>query len=281
MPEPVRVASRHRWHQLLRRPSFQAGLVIVLFWGLCALVAPMLPWLDAYCTDPMNALLPPSFHHWFGTDQIGRDVFARVLVGSRDILTIAPLATVIGTVLGTALGLALGYFGGRFDAICSRVLDAILALPMIIVALLALTALGPSNTTIVLIIGMSFAPITARTVRSAVLGERSLDYVKSAQLRGESSIYIMFVEILPNVVAPILVEATVRLGYGIFAVATLSFLGFGVQPPSPDWGLAMANNYTLMASGAWWTVAFNAIAIASMVIAIHLLADNVQEVSAQ
>jgi peptide/nickel transport system permease protein len=154
----------------------------------------------------------------------------------------------------------------------------LLALPLVIVALLALAAVGASNATVIVVIGLTFAPITARTVRSAVFAERNLDYVLAAQLRGEHAFYIMFAEILPNVLQPIIVEATVRLGYAIFAVATLSFLGFGIQPPSADWGLALSESYTLMAGGAWWTVVFDAAAIASLVVGVNLVADAVEGV---
>ena len=220
----------------------------------------------------------PISTHWFGTDQLGRDVFSRVIVGARDILTIAPLATLLGTVAGTALGLIVGYFDGWVDNVVGRAIDAVLALPLVIVALLALAAVGASNFTVILVIGITFTPITARTVRAAVFAERHLDYVAAAQLRGERAPYIMFVEILPNVLPPIIVEATVRLGYAIFAVATLSFLGFGIQPPSADWGLALSESYTLMAGGAWWTVVFAAGAIASLVVGVNLIADSVQGV---
>jgi peptide/nickel transport system permease protein len=225
--------------------------------------------LDPYASDPLNSLLPPDRTHWFGTDQLGRDVFSRVIVGARDILTIAPLATLLGTVAGTALGLIVGYFEGWVDNVVGRAIDAVLALPLVIVALLALAAVGASNFTVILVIGITFTPITARTVRAAVF---------AAQLRGERAPYIMFVEILPNVLPPIIVEATVRLGYAIFAVATLSFLGFGIQPPSADWGLALSESYTLMAGGAWWTVVFAAGAIASLVVGVNLIADSVQGV---
>jgi peptide/nickel transport system permease protein len=267
---------RERLRALLLSGTFASGAVIVLAWVVCALFGAHLTPHDPFATDPLNSLLPPSASHWFGTDQLGRDVFARVIAGSRDILTIAPLATLLGALLGTAIGLVTGYFGGWVDHLSGRVLDAVLALPLVIVALLALTALGASNLTIIVVIGLTFAPITARTVRAAVLTERHLDYVAAAQLRGERAPHIMFVEILPNVLAPIVVEATVRLGYAIFTVATLSFLGFGIQPPSPDWGLMLADSYTLMAGGAWWTVVFGALAIASLVVAVNLIADGVQ-----
>ena len=263
---------------LLRSPTFVIGALILLFWVACALIGHFVVPHDPYASDPLNSLTPPDATHWFGTDQLGRDVFARVIVGARDILTIAPLATALGTLAGTAVGLIVGYFDGWVDNVIGRVIDALLALPLVIVALLALAAVGASNGTVIIVIGLTFTPITARTVRSAVFAERNLDYVLAAQLRGENAFYIMFAEILPNVLQPIIVEATVRLGYAIFAVATLSFLGFGIQPPSADWGLALSESYTLMAGGAWWTVVFDAVAIASLVVGVNLVADAIQGV---
>jgi peptide/nickel transport system permease protein len=254
------------------------GVLILLFWVACALIGHWVVPQDPYASDPLNSLTPPDATHWFGTDQLGRDVFARVIVGARDILTIAPLATLLGTLAGTAVGLIVGYFDGWVDNVIGRLIDAVLALPLVIVALLALAAVGASNVTVILVIGITFTPITARTVRAAVFAERNLDYVLAAQLRGENAFYIMFAEILPNVLQPIIVEATVRLGYAIFAVATLSFLGFGIKPPSADWGLALSESYTLMAGGAWWTVVFDAAAIATLVVGVNLVADGIQGV---
>jgi peptide/nickel transport system permease protein len=267
---------RDRLRQVLRSATFLTGLAVVLFWVFCAIFGSVIVPYDPYADDLMNALMPPSAEHWFGTDQLGRDVFSRVIVGARDILTIAPLATLISTVVGTALGLVMGYFRGFIDEGISRIVDAVLALPTVIVALLALVALGPSSTTVVFVIGFTFAPIIARTVRASVLAERELDYVFAAQLRRENAFHIMFVEILPNVLPPILVEATVRLGYAIFAVASLSFIGFGIQPPSPDWGLSISANYGLIGAGYWWTVLFDGSAIATLVVAVNLMADGIQ-----
>lgn len=267
---------RDRLRQVFRSGTFLVGLAIVLFWVFCALFGPLIVPRDPYADDLLNALMPPSADNWFGTDQLGRDVFSRVIVGARDILTIAPLATLISTVLGTALGLAMGYFRGFIDESISRIVDALLALPTVIVALLALVALGPSSATVICVIGFTFAPIIARTVRASVMAERELDYVFAAQLRRENAFHIMFVEILPNVLPPILVEATVRLGYAIFAVASLSFIGFGIQPPSPDWGLSISANYGLIGAGYWWTVLFDGAAIATLVVAVNLVADGIQ-----
>jgi peptide/nickel transport system permease protein len=277
-PVPHKAPRFERGKALLRSPTFVVGALILLFWVACALIGHWVVPQDPYASDPLNSLTPPDATHWFGTDQLGRDVFARVIVGARDILTIAPLATLLGTVAGTAVGLIVGYFDGWVDNVIGRLIDAVLALPLVIVALLALAAVGASNVTVILVIGITFTPITARTVRAAVFAERNLDYVLAAQLRGENAFYIMFAEILPNVLQPIIVEATVRLGYAIFAVATLSFLGFGIQPPSADWGLALSECYTLMAGGAWWTVVFDAAAIASLVVGVNLVADGIQGV---
>jgi peptide/nickel transport system permease protein len=262
--------------ELARSKTFVIGLAIIVFWIFCALFGAYVVPIDPYADDLLNTLQPPSLEHWFGTDQLGRDVFSRVIVGARDILTIAPVATLLGTVVGTALGLVTGYFRGFVDDALSRVIEAVLALPLVIVALLALVALGTSNRTVIVVIGFAFTPVIARTVRSAVLVERQLDYVAAARLRNESALHILFVEILPNVMSPILVEATVRLGFAIFTVATLSFIGFGIQPPSADWGLGISENYALIPGGFWWTVLFDALAIVSLVVGVNLVADGVK-----
>jgi peptide/nickel transport system permease protein len=273
---PARSARWETGRLLLRSPAFLAGVAIVLFWVLCSLFGAQLAPQDPYNTDLLSELQPPSADHWLGTDALGRDMFSRVIVGARDILTVAPLATLLGVAGGAALGLVTGYFGGIVDNIVGRLIDAVLALPLLIVALMALVALGPSNGTVIVAIGLSFTPIVARTVRSAVLAERGLDYVAAAQLRGESALHVMCVEILPNILGPIFVELTVRVGYAIFTVATLSFLGVGLQPPSPDWGLAISENYGLIGGGFWWTVLFDALAITSLVVAVNLVADGLQ-----
>jgi len=265
-----------RWRVLLHSGTFMCGVLIVAFWTLCAIFGHLFVHFDPFEDDILNALGPPSAVHWFGTDQLGRDVFSRVVVGARDILEVAPLATALGLLLGIILGLATGYFRGLIDDAVGRVIDALLALPLVIIALLALAAIGASTLTVIVVIGVVFAPLIARTVRAAVLSERDLDYVAAARLRDEGTVHILFVEILPNIVPSIVVEATVRLGYAIFTVATLSFIGFGIQPPSPDWGLAVSQSYGLINGGIWWPVLFNTVAIASLVVGVNLAADGIQ-----
>jgi peptide/nickel transport system permease protein len=268
------------WRLLLGRPTFVIGAAMLLFWVVCAIFGTAIAPHNPLAQQLLAVNKPPSAAHWFGTDQLGRDVLSRVIVGSRSILIIAPLATLLGTVLGTALGLALGYLGGIGDILASRVVEAVLALPAIIIIFLFMVALGVSTFTQILVIGFVFTPLISRTVRSAVQVERQLDYVPAARLLGERPGRMMFVEILPNVIPTVLVEFTVRLGYAIFAVATLAFLGFGVQLTTPNWGTDINANYVLLGAGYWWETLFPALAIASLIIAINLVGDSVERVLA-
>ena len=262
---------------LLRRPAFIIGNLVLIGWILTAILGER---ITPY--DPFNAFaaghLPPSLEHLMGTDRLGRDVLSRVMVGSRDVLIVAPLAALLGVVAGTLLGLIMGFYHGVVDDLLSRLVEAFLALPVILVALLTLVVLGSSPIVVILVVGILFTPIVARTVRSAVLSERQLDYVTAAKLRGESGPFILSREIFPNVLGPTVVELTVRFGYAIFTVATLSFLGVGIQPPSPDWGLSVSQEYNNMISGVWWPTLFPALAIASTVVAVNLIADSLQSV---
>jgi peptide/nickel transport system permease protein len=261
---------------LTHQKAFIAGAIIIGFWIIAAIFGNLLVPHDPQAQNLLNINKAPSGSHWFGTDSLGRDMFARVITGSRDILITAPVATLIGTVLGTALGLVMGYFRGFVDDVIGRFVEAFLALPLVVTGILGIVALGPSDGTLILVIGIIFTPLIARTVRAAVLFERELDYVSAARLRGESSAYIMFVEILPNVLAPIMVEFTVRLGYAVFTIVTLSFLGFGIPPPSSDWGLEISQNFGQVPAGFWWEVLFDALAIASLVIGVNMIATSIE-----
>ena len=288
-PTPVNATSeraqarRETLRLLFRRPGFLVGVALLTFWVISAVLAMLglhfTPWdpFDGYDLTIDNPA-PPSSAHLFGTDRLGRDVLSRVLYGARDVFTVAPPAALIGVVFGTILGLVMGFYRGLVDDIISRVVEAFLSLPVIMVALLTLVVLGSSSIVVIGVVGVLFTPIVARTVRSAVLAERQLDYVTAARLRGESGPFIMVREILPNILGPIIVELTVRFGYAIFTVATLSFLGVGLQPPSPDWGLSVSQEYSNMISGVWWPTVFPALAIATTVVAVNLIADGLQSV---
>jgi peptide/nickel transport system permease protein len=270
-----RTAQKERLALLWKSKLFLIGAAILGVFIVCAIFGETLAPDDPFATDPLDDLAAPSSDHLLGTDRVGRDVLSRVIVGARDIMVVAPAATLLGTVLGTILGLVTGYYRGVVDDVLSRIIDAFLAIPVVILAILIITALGPSNLTIIIVIGLVFSPVIARTVRAAVLQEVGMEYVAAARLRNEKTTYVLFAEILPNVMGPILVEFTVRLGYAIFTVATLSFLGFGIQAPAPDWGLQVFEHYGLISGGYWWPVLFPALAIAILVVAVNMIADGI------
>jgi peptide/nickel transport system permease protein len=274
-----RQARRERWKLLLRRPGFVVGVVILLTWIVCAIggdrITPYPPLVPEF-----EPLLPPNSTNWMGTDQLGRDVLSRVMAGARDVLIAAPIAAVISVTAGSLLGLIMGYYRGWVDEIISRLVEALLAIPVFLMGILIVTSLGASRTIVIGTVAVLFTPIVTRTVRSAVIAEAQLDYVVSARLRGESGLFVMTREILPNITGPIVVELTVRIGYAVFTIATLSFLGVGIQPPSPDWGLTVSETYRFIQNGQWWPALFPAMAIASLVIATNLVADTIEAVLA-
>ena len=271
---------RERFHELLRSRTLRAGVAIVAFWVLCTAFGDLIAPHDPLTTDPRNALAPPSLDHWFGTDHLGRDTFARVMDGGRELMILAPSAALLATVAGAALGLVTGFLRGAVDDVLSRMLEAMLALPVVIFASVLLAALGSSRLAIIVAVGIPMAPIVARSVRAAVLAERELEYIDAARTRTESAAYIMVREVLPNVRAVVVVEFVVRLAFAVFAIATLGFIGVGVQPPTSDWGRQIFEHYSLLGGGflGIWAVLFPVVAIASLVTGISLIVDGVTEV---
>jgi peptide/nickel transport system permease protein len=263
---------RYLIRALFRSPTFMVGLVIVLFWVFMALFSTFITQSPTH-TDPSVSLQAPSPAHWFGTDELGRDVLARTMAGARTVLIIAPLATVLALLWGGIIGLIAGFYRGLTDEIIMRLIDVLLALPIIITSILILSVLGKGTAIIIIAIGALFTPVVSRTVRAAVIGEREREYVMAARLRGERSAFVMSREILPNITQPIIVEGTIRLGYAVFTAATLSFLGFGLAPPSPDWGLTISVERIYL-QVAPWTVLFAAAALASLVVAVNLITDG-------
>lgn len=281
---------------LLRRSRVAlVGAALVLFWVVVAtfaddcLIQPACwvgspeytptPWLAIYPYDKASGpvLGPPSAEHWLGTDRSGRDLWARLVYGARIILTLAPISVGIAVVIGGALGLMAGYFGGWVDELISRLLDSVIAFPQIILYLIIIAALGPSATNVVLAITVAGAPGIARLVRSLTLDIKTRDYVAAAQTRGESPWYIMAVEILPNASGPIIIDAMLRIGYAVFAIGTLGFLGLGLPPPSPDWGSIVNLGRRFIAAGHPWDALWGSIATASLVVGLNLLADGLNE----
>lgn len=252
------------------------GLAIILFWVFLAIFAPIIAPHDPLAQDSSAINQSPSTQYLLGTDHLGRDILSRLLYGTTTILILAPLSVLTAVAFGTILGLTGGYFGGLIDEVVMRLLDAIMAFPAVLLYLIIIASVGPSKLNVVIAITFVGTPGIARLVRSLTLDIRTRDYVRAAETRGEHPLYIMFVEILPNARGPLIIDSLLRIGYAIFAIGTLGFLGLGLPPPDPDWG-GMINE----ARKFIWTnplgVLWPAIAIASLVVGLNLFADGLRE----
>jgi peptide/nickel transport system permease protein len=276
LAEPVRVP---RWPRLagrLWRPtgsSTRIALAVVALYIFVAVFGGLLAPFSPVDFNMTAVLKPPSWVHPFGTDGFGRDVLSRVLTGARSILMLATLSTAFGVATGSALGLVSGYRGGLVDEALMRLVDILLALPGLLLAMLILTSLGSSPINLVLAIAIVFVPKSARVARSAVAPLRRLGYVEAARLRGTGWLSIVFRELLPNVQGELAVEFCLRFAYALLLISSLGFLGFGVQPPAPDWGLMISEARGIVMI-APWIVLFPALAIGIIVVAINVLADG-------
>lgn len=284
---------------ILRTNTGRVGFAIVLIHLTIAVIG---PWITPY--PPTEYHLPDRFgspsaiywlggtdylgreslsdSYWLGTDENGRDILSRVLAGARSIIWISTLGTMLGVTLGTIVGVTSGYFGGRVDQIIMRIVDWFLAIPSLLLVILVINMASQrfsgvdASWIIIGIIGISFMPNNSRVIRSAALAVRPLEFVESARLRGEPTVYIMFREVLPNVMPVVAVEATIRLSFALLLTAGLGFLGLGVQEPTPDWGLMVGENAQHLS-----TIPMSAIApgfaMASLVVGINLLADGIRQ----
>ena len=261
---------------LVRTPQGAVGLVLFIMLGVIVVAGPSLAPLDPEAFHFGDRFATPSAAFPFGTDWYGRDLLSRVLTGARSTVSLALLATIFGTVLGAVVGIGAGYIGGRTDDVVMRINDAFMAIPNLLFALMILAVLGSSSLNAVVAIGLASAPGMARVARSVTLRVRALDYVAAARSRGESTTWIVFAEILPNVIAPVIVEATIRVAFAIMTFATLSFLGLGAQPPSPEWGLMIAEARDHLFRSPWPVIVPGA-AIALVAITFNLLGDGLRD----
>jgi peptide/nickel transport system permease protein len=282
-------------------PVSFVSMIVVLLFILIGFIGPIIaPYtFDEIQRGENRAALrntPPSDEFIMGTDSRGRDVLSRLLWGARDTIGLPAIATTFAVLFGTIIGLTSAYYGGWVDEVLSRIIDSLLALPALVLALVILTTVEPllnntdfpiitqfvqqfGSTTISLtiVIVLLYVPIVARVVRSATLNIRDRGYIEAAKLRGESSIYIMFREILPGVLPALVVEASLRFSYAIFLVASLGFLGLGAQPPAPEWG-RMVLDARETANLAPWNMTFPVVAIAILIVSINLMSDGLRRV---
>jgi peptide/nickel transport system permease protein len=270
-------AWRRAWRRLRRRRSAMAGLVVVTLFVAAALLAPWLAPFDPIETSWSAIRQAPSATHWFGTDEIGRDVLSRVLWGTRASLLAGIVSVSISVALGVPVGLAAGFAGGFVDALISRITDAFLACPFLILAIALAAFLGPNLTNAMIAIGVSATPIFVRLTRGQVLNVKVEDYIEAARALGNPPLRIAWRHVLPNILAPVLVQATLAIAAAVIAEASLSFLGLGQQPPAPSWGsmLNTAKNYV---DNAPWMAVWPGLAIFLLVLAFNLLGDGLRDV---
>lgn len=255
-----------------------AGLTLLTLLYLAALLAPWIAPYDPIAQEDLvrTGYLAPSAQHWLGTDQFGRDVLSRLLYGARISLLIALTAITISITLGTLLGAVAGYLGGKVDAVVMRFIDLVLSFPRLILLILIVALTRPSIPLIILVLGLTHWPGTARLVRGEVLSLREREFIDAARALGFGRVRIIFRHLIPNVLAPVIVAATLGIGDTIVAEAGLSFLGLGVQPPTPSWGNMVADGRQNLI-GAWWIATFPGLAIVLTVMAFNLVGDGLRD----
>lgn len=276
--DPVldRPSQSRAWRKFRNHTIGKSGAIMVAFFVILAVLAPILPIQDPVATDWGSVRKPPSFDHWLGTDEIGRDLLSRMIWGAQASLLAGVVSVAIAVSLGVPLGILAGYFGGWTDAIISRCTEALLAMPFLILAIALAAFLGPSLTNAMIAIGIAAMPIFIRITRGQVLSIAAEDYVESARAVGLSTPKILRRYILPNVLPPILVQATLTVATAIIAEASLSFLGLGQQPPSPSWG-SMLNTAKNFLNQAPWMALWPGVAIFIVVLGFNLLGDGLRD----
>ena len=264
------------FRRLQKSKSSMIGLSVILCVAMIALLAPLLAPYSPYQQNLRHRLEAPSLQHPFGTDSYGRDNLSRIFYGSRISLTVGFVAVGISLTLGLVAGLVAGYFGGVLDEVIMRAIDVIMSFPSILLAIVIVAVLGPSLSNAMIAIGLSSIPTFARLVRGSTLSVREREYVEAIRAVGASTSRILARHVLPNILAPLIVASTLSLGRTILAAATLSFLGLGARPPTPDWGAMLSSGRTYMLS-AWWVSVFPGLAIMVCVLGFNLLGDGLRD----
>lgn len=258
--------------RLRRRPFVVAALVVLAAFVGLALAAPVVAPHDPYALIPGGMLRPPSTHHLFGTDELGRDIASRIVYGTRISLQVGVVTVGISLALGTTIGLLAGYYGGRVDSALMAVMEILLAFPQILLAMAILAMLGPSLHNAMVAVGISGVPVYARTARGVTLGLKGMDYLEAARAQGATDARILRRHVLPNMIPSIIVLATAGMGISLLVAAGLSYLGLGAQPPIPEWG-AMLSEARAYLRRAWWMATFPGLAIMIIVLSLNICGD--------
>lgn len=268
----------HVIYVLRDNPVTLLAFAMLAFFLGCAFFGPALVPYDPLATNAARALEPPSWDHWFGTDNLGRDVFSRVIVATRLDLTISVAAVALSFVIGSILGGIAGYWGGWLDAVLNRFLDTIMAFPLFVLAMGVVAALGNTVENIIYATAIINIPFYARLVRAEVNIRRNAGFAQAAKLAGNSDLRVLAFHIFPNALPPMMVQASLNLGWAILNAAGLSFIGLGVRPPTPEWGIMVAEGANFIVSGEWWLALFPGLWLMLAVFTFNLLGDGLRDI---
>lgn len=269
---------RHARYVVTSNPVTLLAFVLLGVILLAAIAGPSLVPFDPLATSSQMQLKPPSWQHWFGTDQLGRDVFSRVIVAARLDLMISVAAVALSFLSGAALGALAGYYGGWTDRIVGRLCDTIMAFPLFVLAMGIVAALGNTIENIVYATAIINLPFYARMARAEVSVRRNGGFVQAARLTGNSSLRTLAVHVFPNALPPMMVQASLNMGWAILNAAGLSFIGLGVRPPTPEWGIMVAEGANYIVSGEWWLALFPGLALMLAVFTFNLLGDGLRDI---
>ncbi len=266
------------FYHLRRNPTTTVAAALL---ALLLLIAAFGPWLVPYnplSTDMGNVLAPPSTMHWFGTDQLGRDIFSRVMVATRLDFVIAVSAVLVSAIVGVSCGSLFGYLGGFLDAVVSRIVDVMMAFPLFVAAMALVAVFGNSVQSVVLATALINFPFYFRLARGQALARRGVGYVEAAMINGNSTARVIFFFILPNSLPPVIIQVSLNLGWAILNTAGLAFIGLGVAPPTPEWGVMIQEGASMMIAGQWWAVTFPGLALVLAVFCFSLLGDGLRDI---
>lgn len=270
--------ARHTRYVLGENPITLAAFALLVILLAFALAGPTLAPYDPLKTSILDSLQPPSAAHWMGTDKVGRDVFSRVIVATRLDLAIAVGAVALSFVFGTLIGAIAGYVGGWTDRIVGRGVDTIMAFPLFVLAMSIVAALGNTVENIVYATAIINLPFYVRMARAEVNVRRNADFVEAAQVSGNSRTRIVLVHLIPNILPPLMVQISLNMGWAILNAAGLSFIGLGIRPPTPEWGIMVAEGATFIISGEWWVALFPGLALTLTVLCFNLLGDGLRDI---
>jgi len=273
----VSQALRHARYVVTENPVTLAAFALFSGFVLLAVVGPWVAPFDPLLSDTARALQPPSWHHWLGTDQIGRDILSRILVATRLDLVIALAAVAISFGLGSLAGACAGFFGGWTDRIVTRVVDTIMAFPLFVLAMGIVAALGNTLANVVIATAIINLPFYARMARAEAHVRRAAGFVEAARLAGNGPGRVLVMHVFPNCLPPMMVQASLNLGWAILNAAGLSFIGLGVRPPTPEWGIMVAEGAAFIVSGEWWIALFPGLTLMLAVFCFNLLGDGLRD----